>query len=185
MSLQNRFIFFALSSVLFPTPWIKPLVAQMIEVTWKSALDISAIHLHRFSVFVIVCQKWANPSLFLFFIFDLFSLQLKYKLKNRRCCTWGSNPGPHVGTCRRIHWAMTSHCYCFQMFSSLMNLEISISLLHFTSWPGLHHSFIILLSLFNLIFDWKFPLEEETWMLCNDYALSTFHLERTITIFSR
>ena len=39
--------------------------------------------------------KWANPGLFLF-IFVLFTLQLKFKLKNRSVdvlLAWDSNPG--------------------------------------------------------------------------------------------
>ena len=50
---------------------------------------------------------WVNPGLILF-IFLLFISQFNYKLKNRRCCTLDSNPGPQDGKCRRIHRAMAS-----------------------------------------------------------------------------
>ena len=43
-------------------------------------------------------------NLFLF-TFMLLSSHFKYKLKKRRCCAWGSNPGPQDGRRRRSLWA--------------------------------------------------------------------------------
>ena len=71
-----------------------------------------------FTVGVIAAQDGVNYFLnmrqfwpLFCFIFVLFTLQFKFKLKKakRRCCAWDSNQGPQDGRRRRIHWAMAGH----------------------------------------------------------------------------
>ena len=60
------------------------------------------------------------------FIFVLFTLQFKKKLKKQRCFAWDLNPWPKDGWSRWIHWAMAAQNIAADYCTSCSYLTIQL-----------------------------------------------------------